>query len=366
MRTVWPVVVAVLLLPLVAISADDKTSAAKPPPQPKNNGFTDPPRGYKRQVMEGFVLWIHEDVLKHNEESTLRRKPLEVLELELKTIVRIMRPEAVKILRNLLIWVEWDDRIELGGNGRAVAVYVGGNQLAVFGEGRHPLKVNNITILSLNLLTREHQPPPDADLKDEKLDRCVLLHEMAHAVHHYYLGFDNPLVKETYKQAMERSLYNQAKDINDKVIPRPYASVNDHEYFAEISCAYLDRLYYFPFNRADLKSHDPLGYKLMEQVWGKTKEQLAQEKAAKSEKTKPPPATTQANQERPKPAPSNPAADDPDKDEKAAARKLKAAKAFVDDGKKDDAREYCEEILKKFPSSKAAEEAKELLQRLKK
>lgn len=365
MRMVRPIIVAVLLFPLVAIGADDKSTGPKPPPQPKNNGFTDPPRGYKRQVMEGFVLWIHEDVLKHNEESKLRRKPLEVLDLELKTIVRIMKPEAVKILRNLLIWVEWDQQVDLGGNGRAVAVYVGGNQLAVFGEGRHPLKVNNITILSMTMLTREHQPLPEADQKDEILDRCVLLHEMAHAVHHYYLGFDNPVVKEAYRQAMERSLYSQAKDINGKVIARPYASVNDHEYFAEISCAYLDRLYYYPFNRADLKTHDPVGYKLMEQVWGKTKEQLAQEKAAKSEKSKPAATSTQANQERPKPAPT-PAANDPDKDEKAAARKLKSARAFVDEGKNDDAREYCEEILKKYPASKAAEEANELLKQLKK
>ena len=364
MRTVWPVIVAVLLLPLVTIQADDKANGSKPPPQAKNNGYTDPPRGYKRQVMEGFVLWINDEVLKRNEESKLRRKPLEVLELELKTIVRIMKPEAVKILRNLLIWVEWDEQVELGGNGRAVAVYVGGNQLAALGEGKHPFRVNNISILSMSLLAREHQPPPDADPKDEKLDRCVLLHEMAHAVHHYYLGFDNPLVKEAYKQAMERSLYNQAKDINDRTI-KPYARVNDHEYFAEISCAYLDRLYYFPFNRADLKSHDPLGYKLMEQVWGKTKEQLAQEKAAKSDKTKPTTTITQANQERPKP-PAGPGSDDPEKDEKAAARKLKAAKSFVDEGKKGDAKEYCEEILKRYPNSKAAEEAKELLEQLKK
>jgi hypothetical protein len=38
----------------------------------------------------------------------------------------------------------------------------------------------------------------------------------------------------------------------------------------------------------------------------------------------------------------------------------------VDEGKKGDAREYCEEILKKHPISKASEGAKKLLEKLKK
>jgi hypothetical protein len=50
---------------------------------------------------------------------------------------------------------------------------------------------------------------------------------------------------------------------------KPYAATNDHEYFAELTCCYMDKLHYFPFTRDDLKTHDPNGYKLMEAVWGK-------------------------------------------------------------------------------------------------
>lgn len=52
-------------------------------------------------------------------------------------------------------------------------------------------------------------------------------------------------------------------------------------------------------------------------------------------------------------------------DEDRAAAKLKRARTFVEMGLKDDAKEYCEEIIKKYPKSKAAEEAKELLEKLK-
>jgi S1-C subfamily serine protease len=50
--------------------------------------------------------------------------------------------------------------------------------------------------------------------------------------------------------------------------------------------------------------------------------------------------------------------------ERDAARKLKLAKAFIDDGKKDIARNRCKDIITQFPNTKAAKEAKELLEKL--
>jgi TolA-binding protein len=50
--------------------------------------------------------------------------------------------------------------------------------------------------------------------------------------------------------------------------------------------------------------------------------------------------------------------------EKLAASKLKQARALFDDGKAADARDYCNDILKKYPDTKAAEEAKSLLKQM--
>jgi hypothetical protein len=68
-----------------------------------------------------------------------------------------------------------------------------------------------------------------------------------------------------------------------------------------------------------------------------------------------------------KPAAEKPAkpADSTVTDEDRAASKLKNAKRFLDMNLKSDAKEYCEEIIKKYPKTKAAEEAKELLEKLK-
>jgi S1-C subfamily serine protease len=53
------------------------------------------------------------------------------------------------------------------------------------------------------------------------------------------------------------------------------------------------------------------------------------------------------------------------KKERDAARQLKYIKMFIDDGKKDLARKHCEELIDKFAGTKAAQEAQELLDKLK-
>src|SRR5438309_816319 len=119
----------------------------------------------------------------------------------------------------------------------AVAVFLGGHQAGLAAAG-NPVKANAVTILSLRSLAGEHQPGTDSG-------RCVTLHELAHAFHYHVVGDKNPIVLAAYKQAMERKLYD----------PALYAATNEHEYFAELSVAYLKKLDYFPRTRQDLKKH---------------------------------------------------------------------------------------------------------------
>ncbi len=66
------------------------------------------------------------------------------------------------------------------------------------------------------------------------------------------------------------------------------------------------------------------------------------------------------------PKTDTPPGDPSEAQEKAAASKLKSAKVFIEEGQPNDAREYLEDLLKKYPKSKAAPEAKQLLEKLKK
>jgi hypothetical protein len=295
------------------------------PAQSKKGAKTPPaPPGYKCEKIQGFTLFVNKEVYENNDDKRWRRKPLDVLDLELGTIQRRLPDHALKVLRKILIWIEWEDKDD-PDIGKAVAKYYG-----VFGnlaqwslnKKKHPLKANNIEVISMKSLTREHQP-------GVKLERCVLLHELAHAVHHQLFGMNNPIIKAAYKQAKERKLYAQAKDVYGRTIRPTYASTNEREYFAEITCAYLDKLHYFPFNAEELEQHDKVGYKVMEKTWG-TRKKLDALLATRAEKD--------------------------------AAGKLTSAQKLFAAGKKDEAIEAAENLINDLPDTKAAENAKKLLE----
>ena len=58
--------------------------------------------------------------------------------------------------------------------------------------------------------------------------------------------------------------------------------------------------------------------------------------------------------------------DDSEKAERDAGRQLKYVKTFIMEEKNDLAIKHCKEIIKKYPKTKAAEEAKKLLEKLEK
>jgi hypothetical protein len=224
----------------------------KPAPKPKPDAIP----GYKVRTVEGFTVILSEETLKQDGDSKLDRKPLEVLGLELKTLSGLMPPKTLTALHNVLIWVEWDEEVKFtnGRSGNVLATYYGGHQLDMLAKGMHPLKAKNVTIHRMKALTLEHQPKKDSG-------RCVVLHEIAHAVQDQVLSKDNVNIKAAYKQAMERQLLDK----------KAYAATNEREFFAEMTCAYFDQLEYYPRTHDDLKKSDPATFKLLETIWGKPK-----------------------------------------------------------------------------------------------
>jgi hypothetical protein len=258
--------VAGLLVPAGAAPAQGTKEPDKKKSKAKNKNA---PPGYKREQIRGFTLLVHDTVYENNTDEKWKRKPLDVLDLELAAISRNLPERTVKLLQRILIWIEWYDKSDPDLEKGVLAKYYGvmGNlALWSLGKNKHPLKANNVEVINMMALTREHQP-------GIKFERCVMLHELAHAVHHQAFGNNNAVIKTAYKQAMARGLYDEAKDVYGRVRKPTYASKNEREYFAELTCAYLDKLHYYPFTPEDLKKHDPVGYKVMEKCWG-TRKQL--------------------------------------------------------------------------------------------
>mmetsp|Transcript_10375 Transcript_10375/g.20440 ORF Transcript_10375/g.20440 Transcript_10375/m.20440 type:complete len:628 (-) Transcript_10375:168-2051(-) len=113
----------------------------------------------------------------------------------------------------------------------------------------------------------------------------VMLHELSHAYHHGMLpdGYSNKEIQKCYELAMKEGLYDCVKyhsDCNGKngkmktSTARAYACTNPMEYFAELSAAFLGGLdetkeynKWYPFNREQIKKHDPRAYSLLSRLW---------------------------------------------------------------------------------------------------
>jgi dipeptidyl-peptidase-4 len=95
---------------------------------------------------------------------------------------------------------------------------------------------------------------------------AVILHELAHAYHDQVLGFDDPGILKAYNEAMKQGLYDKALLYTGEQV-RHYATTDHKEYFAEATEAYFYKNDFYPFVRAELAIHDPIGCAEVKRVW---------------------------------------------------------------------------------------------------
>lgn len=95
-----------------------------------------------------------------------------------------------------------------------------------------------------------------------------MLHEYAHAWHFIRPGM-SLLIRPAYDSAVRKGLYLSVKRVGMEKPERAYALENEREYFAELSEAYFGRNDFAPFDREELKSYDPVGYAMIQDVWSR-------------------------------------------------------------------------------------------------
>lgn len=101
----------------------------------------------------------------------------------------------------------------------------------------------------------------------------AVVHEMAHAYQLENWGEKQPDILNAWEQAMKKGLYRQVRDKQNQFQATAYASVNQLEYFAELSCMYFVGCNYQPFNRRELQLYDPEGFAMIRKMWAR--EQLS-------------------------------------------------------------------------------------------
>ena len=115
-----------------------------------------------------------------------------------------------------------------------------------------------------------HIPSVDSFLSPYENHRMpwAVLHELAHAYHDQFLGFDNARIKAVWDKFKENESYQS-------VLTSPghrrehYALTNPKEFFAEMTECYFGSNDFYPFVAGELKQDEPEVFALMQEMWGK-------------------------------------------------------------------------------------------------
>jgi hypothetical protein len=231
--------------PVIYIETVDQIELVK-----KKRDYT-PTEKYQKKVIAGFTVLVHPDVLQQKKAAA---EFMTFLEGQLKTFNTSLPKDKSQLLHKVQVWVELEERKNSG-------IFFHPSALWLKQNGYNPEKAGGVEI-----------PNARTYLQWSRTNKVSgIVHEMSHAFHLLYLGEKNERIRSAYEQAKERKLYESVSFVKDGQIQKgtrqAYAITNEKEYFAEISEAYWGRNDFFPFTRDQLKSHDPVGFELMKDVW---------------------------------------------------------------------------------------------------
>lgn len=203
--------------------------------------------GYSTRTIEGWPVRVSDRLMRVQSAKTL--KAIELLAGQLKTVIDVVPAKALKGIRSVPIWLS----PEYDGVRPTAEYHPSGGWLQRV--GRHPELAECVELTNINIFERECQRMP-----------MMILHELAHAYHHQVLGFDDARIKAGYERAVASGSY-EAVERNNGNTERAYGMNNHKEYFAESSEAFFGTNDFFPFNRVQLKQHDPRMFELVQQAW---------------------------------------------------------------------------------------------------
>jgi len=228
-------------------AADDAKSKPKSTPQKRAQGVRFDP---VIQQIEGWTVHVDPQLLEgeHSEEGA---RALQMLANHLQRITILLPEDRLAKMKKVEIWIE-HHHPTLG----AMQYHPNIGWLKSHGHDPRLAKKVHIT-RAKNLLSRHQMIKHPA----------VVLHELAHAYHDQYLGFDDPRIIKAYKKAKESGTYEKTLLYTGKRV-RHYALKDHKEYFAEGTEAYFYRNDFYPFVRAELKEHDPTLHDLLVEIWG--------------------------------------------------------------------------------------------------
>ena len=207
---------------------------------------------YDERTIAGWK--VHVNVKLIRDESADLEKALPLLLAQLEEITRLVPAKAVAEMKKVPLWINPEYP-----NKRAAAEYHPGADW-LRDNGRDPVMAKGVEFTNIRVFEAETRRMPN-----------FALHELAHAYHDRFLGFENAEIEAAFQKAKASGKYDQVlrQDSEGRQrLDKAYAMTNAKEYFAECSEAFFARNDFFPFTREELKQHDPEMLALLEKLWG--------------------------------------------------------------------------------------------------
>jgi hypothetical protein len=201
--------------------------------------------------ISGWTVNVSKELLE--KEAAATNKALELMKAMLDEIVRVVPVEAVAQLQQVPLYVS-----PQYPNSRPRAEYHP-DEGWLRDNGRDPAMAKGVEFSNVQVFESEMRRMPN-----------FALHELAHAYHDRVLGFEEDRIKACFEKARASGKYEKVQRQNSEGVrrfDRAYAMTNQKEYFAECSEAFFSRNDFFPFNKEELKQHDPEMFEVLGIVW---------------------------------------------------------------------------------------------------
>lgn len=205
-------------------------------------GF-DATQHYKRYQIAGWTVYLARDY--HNVPKE-KASALNVLTHQLHNIAKVVPRRAVKKLREVPIWVEYQDGRDSAGQYHISEDWLRNN-------GYNPDKVNAVEVNYNMVLWKDFQP-------------WIVLHELAHSYHYRHIGVEHEGIINAHAQAKASGVYDDVRR-RDGTRWRAYSMKDEREYFAELTEAYFGANDDEPYDRSALYKMDPVGHDLVRDLW---------------------------------------------------------------------------------------------------
>lgn len=232
----------------LASSALAQQPAAKPRPD-----YRTPVREFS-EVKRGSRIFVVEKQLLDEDRATAN-KALDRLNQNIDLALTILPPHSHKQVAKQKFWLLYGPKATDGGRNNGLAYFRPGSPK--FDKRRHE-DWNSVVVV--------YSAYNYVQLSDLWALKSVL-HELGHAYQLEQWPEKEPGILAAYENAMESRLYHNVKNDKGGRFPKAYATQNQLEYFAELTCMFFAECNYHPMKRTDLKSYDPFGYEMMRKMW---------------------------------------------------------------------------------------------------